>query len=89
MIIKLLFQLVTGIINLIPFSLPGLPDGVAAILDTFKIYLMSGMGMIKSYTHWNYLTTLLVIVIAMDGVFYGYKFVMWIIRKIPALSIKD
>ena len=88
MILKGLFFLVTALINLIPFSLPALPESLTTVVSSFKTYLIGGIGMLKAYTDWSYLMVLFNIVLTMEAVFYGYKLVMWIISKIPALNVK-
>lgn len=88
MILKLLFNLVIGLINLIPFELPYFPDGITTVLDTMETYLLSGVGLLKAFTDWSYLITLFKLVITMELVFYGYKLVLWILKKIPMLGIE-
>lgn len=89
MIVKLLFTLVTGIIGLIPFNIPSFPADVSTYLETFKGYIFQGIGFIKFFLPWSYIVLLLKIVLGIVIALELYKFVMWILRKIPMLNMKD
>ena len=89
MIIKLLFNLITGIIGIIPFEIPSFPSDVSTYLETFKGYIFEGIGFIKFFLPWSYIVLLLKIVLGILVAIELYKFVMWILRKIPMLGMKD
>lgn len=89
MIIKLLFELVIGLINLIPFSIPSLPSDVNTYITTFNGYISSGVGMVKFFLPFEYCKILLEIILAIIVSIELYKFVMWILRKIPMLGMKE
>ena len=89
MIIKLLFSLITGIIGIIPFEIPSFPIDVASYLETFKGYIFQGIGFIKFFLPWSYCVLLLKIVLGIIIALELYKFVMWILRKIPMLGMKE
>lgn len=79
---------VQGLINgSMMFNIPLLPDEVLSYIDEFFDYLVVGAGILANYTPFTYLMTLLGIVISVDGAIAIYHFVMWVLRKIPALAI--
>lgn len=89
MIVKLLFTLVTGIIGIIPFEIPSFPADVATYLETFKGYIFQGIGFVKFFLPWSYIVVLLKIVLGIIVALELYKFIMWILRKIPMLGMKE
>lgn len=89
MIIKLLFNLITGIILLIPFNIPQMPSGVSNLLTTYFGYLNSGVTLIGNFVHMDYLRTLVMAALGIEAAIDIYKFVMWVLRKIPMLNVKD
>ena len=89
MIIKLLLNLIIKIISLVPFNIPNFPASVSTYLDTFKGYLQDGIGFIKFFLPWDYVILLLKIILSIVLALEIYKFVMWVVRKIPMLNVKD
>lgn len=89
MIIKGLLNMIIALINMIPLSIPKLPENIDTIMADFVGYINGGIAFLKSILPWNYLIVLLLIVIGIDAAMLIYKFVMWVIRKIPMLGIKD
>lgn len=89
MIIKALLQLITGIIGLIPFSIPSLPENFTGFINQFKAIIQGGVNFVSSILPWTYIVTLLEIFLAIEVALHIYKFVMWVIRKIPMANIKD
>ena len=70
------------------FRIPQLPDGVTSYLDTLFDYLVTGASLLANYTPLSYMLILVGVIISVDVALYVYKFVMWILRKIPMLSIE-
>lgn len=89
MIIELLLDCIYGIFYLLtmPINIPSLSDEVAQYFDTFLGYLTSGVSILDIFSHSTYLLTLLGIVVAIDIGVKLYQFVMWILKKIPMLSV--
>ena len=89
MIIEALLGLMSGLLDWLtaPFNIPLLPPEVNVLLQTVLDYLAVGFGILANYTHLDYLFVLFGIVLAFDVGIFGYKFVMWILRKIPILGI--
>lgn len=89
MIITGLLSLLLAFLGLLlsPLSLLPIPEGVQSVLTTGIGYLMNGFEIIAAYTHFSYLLTLFTFVISMEIALFGYKVVMWIIRKIPFFNV--
>lgn len=89
MIIELLLSFILRILNiLLVFEIPMLPQEVYGYFDTFFTYLESGASVLANYVPLSYLLTLFGIIVAIDGGILLYKFVMWILKKIPMLGIE-
>lgn len=90
MILAGLLSLVNFIINLIPFNLPGFPDTFASTINLVHEYLQGAISFIYAYViDYNVVKTVFSIIIVWIGAKYSYRFLMWVIRKIPMLNIKD
>lgn len=88
MIIELLLTLLKNVLGLLlVFEVPQLPPEVTGYVDTFFGYLETGASILANYTPLGYLLTLFGVILAVDGAILIYKFVMWIIRKIPMLGM--
>lgn len=88
MIVEGLFYAILKILSALMsvINLPIMPEGVRNILVTFTGYLATGISLLANYVDIEYLLSLFVIVMAVDGGILVYKFIMWIIRKIPVSS---
>lgn len=89
MIIKLLLELLYGIFSVLtlPINIPQLPETAQSYLTQFFDYLEMGAGILANYTHFGYIMSLFGVVIAVDVGIKLYHFVMWIIKKIPMMSV--
>lgn len=89
MIIEMLLSFILRILNtLLVFEVPLLPQEVHNYLDSFFGYLESGASVLANYVPLGYLLTLFGIIVAIDGAILLYKFVLWILKKIPMLGIE-
>lgn len=68
-------------------EIPLLPAFVASYIAEFGEYLCAGAAILSNYVHLEYLLSLLMIVLAVDGAVIAYKFIMWVLRKIPMLGL--
>ncbi len=68
-------------------SVPDFPDEVLNVLLSIEEYLSSGLAFVAAYTHLPYLLTLFSIALVVDAVILTYRIVMWILRKIPLISV--
>lgn len=88
MLIQLLLNLIYTVFDkLLVFSIPQLPAEVQTYVDSFFDYLVMGGSILANYTPLPYLMTLFGIVLAVEIGINVYKFVMWILRKIPVISV--
>ncbi len=90
-------MIVNGLLNLLysvfdiltlPIAIPGIPDGVKQILATALDYITSGVGILAQFFDMNYLFSLFSLIIIIEGAVLIYKFVMWVLKKIPMLGVK-
>lgn len=88
MIIQLLLTLIHTIFDkMLIFSIPQLPTEVQSYIDSLFDYLVSGASILANYTPLSYLLTLFGIIVAIDIGINVYKFVMWILKKIPMIGV--
>lgn len=88
MIIEMIMTALKNVLNLLlVFKIPELPSGVMGYIDTFFDYLVSACGIVANYLPFSYCLTLFGVLLAVDGGIMIYHFVMWIIKKIPMLSM--
>lgn len=71
-----------------PIHIPDLPDSVSTVIQKAMNYLLDGLGIFAAFTHYQFIMALLGIVIVIEAAFLLYKFVMWILKKIPAAAIE-
>lgn len=90
MIVNALIDMLYGLIDWLTsgLNIPALPDEVMQVAASVTEYLVMGLKFIANYTHLDYLLVLFGIVAAVDAGMLVYKFVMWVIRKIPMLGIE-
>lgn len=87
MIIELLFNLITGIINLIPFSLPSLPDKFQTVLDMVFDGLDSGfniLGLFIDLKFWFSCAACMVLIYNIKRVWNVFVFLL---NLIPSVNI--
>lgn len=89
MIVNALIDLLYGLIDWITsgLNIPELPPEVMTVAAQVTQYLVAGLKILANYTHLDYLLVLFGVVVAVDAGMLVYKFIMWIIRKIPMLGI--
>lgn len=88
MIINLLLGLIYKVLDvLLILNIPQLPDSVTGYINDFFDYLVTGASILSNYTPLGYLLIMFGVLLAVDTGIQIYKFVMWIIRKIPMLGM--
>lgn len=89
MIVSAISELLLSIFTLLttPINIPSLPENVSEIMAQYLDYLKVGIEFVSSYTHMGYLLTLFGIIIAVDIGMMLYKFIMWVLRKIPMIGL--
>lgn len=89
MIIKLFLDALYGVFNVLtlPIKIPSLDPSSVAFVEEGISYMNAGVGLLANYTDISYLLVLFGIIIGIDIGLAVYKFVMWILRKIPMASM--
>lgn len=90
MIIEGLLNLLSSLLGLLltPIDIPSLPPEVATTLSAMYGYLADGLGIFAAFTHFSFLITLFGIVIVIDVAMLLYKFIRWVLQKIPMAGIE-
>lgn len=90
MIIELCLNLVAALLRvlLLPFQIAQLPATFASTFLTFSTYVIEGFRVVAAYIDTVYIGTLFSFVFSVSALMNGYRFVMWILKKIPFLNIK-
>lgn len=90
MIIEALLTLIKKLLELLlsPIQIPDLPDSVQSVITQAMAYLLDGLGIFAAFTHYQFLMALLALVIIIEVAMLVYKFVLWILKKIPAAGIE-
>lgn len=85
MIIEGLLNLILWLLGLLmtPIDIPDLPQGVSTALSYMYTYLADGAGILAAFTHYHFLMALLAIVFVIDAALLLWKFIRWVIQKIP------
>lgn len=83
---KLVSLILSPLIALIDF--PVVPEGLAEYINKFIGYLKSGMGFIYYFLPMALVKSFITFVIAVELFMFGYRIVMWVLKKIPMLGIE-
>lgn len=91
MVVEALLSLVYVLLDLLfgHLHIPQLPTGIDQALQNAVSHIVRGVSWFAAMTHYGYIKTLFVAAVAIEGALLIYKIVMWILRKIPAVGIKD
>lgn len=89
MLLEFFLNLILGICRgvLVPDQIEDLPQTFTTVLASLGVILVDGFRLINAYIDEIYIGALLVFVCAFNGVIWGYRLVMWCLRKIPFISI--
>lgn len=93
MIITALVNLIYGLLSLLlVFDLPQLPDSFMIILGNIKTYMVGGVGLLRVLvgdTCMGVIAVCFQLVIYLNAAYFLYSFVMWVLKKIPMLNIRE
>lgn len=93
MLISSLLNLIYGILSLLlVFNLPQLPDTVITIVDNIMSYVVVGIKILHVFlgdTCMGVIALLFDLVILFNAAYMLYSLVMWVLRKIPMLNIRE
>lgn len=88
MILESIMSVLKNVLGLLlVFKIPPMPEQALNYVNSFFDYMASGAGILANYTPLGYLLVLLGVLLAVDAGIMVYHFVMWIIRKIPMVSM--
>lgn len=85
MIIEALFNLISGIINLIPFSLPSLPERFQSVLNFIFDGITSSFGLIDLFIDlhfWISCAVLMTVIYNIKHIWNGFVFCLNIIPSV-------
>lgn len=90
MIIEGLLSVVQKLLTLLlsPINIPSLPSNVQSVITQAMDYILDGLGIFAAFTHYQFIMALVAIVLVIEAAFLLYKFVLWILKKIPAAAIE-
>ena len=87
MIIELLFNLITGVIKLIPFTLPALPDKFQSVLDMFFDGLDSGFDILCLFIDLKFWLSCAVVMVLIYNIKRIWNFFIYLLNLIPGVQI--
>lgn len=90
MIIKLLFEMVIGLLDIVFgwVSFPPMPEAISSALEIVVQAVQSAMGFIWLIVPRELVLVILPIVLIVENFDQLYSIVMWILKKIPFLGMK-
>lgn len=87
MILEALFNLLSGIINLIPFNLPTLPSEVNTTLEFIFNGILGSLGLINIFINlklWISCAVAMTVIYNIKHVWNGF---IWVLNLIPTVQI--
>lgn len=90
MILEGLLSVVQKLLTLLltPINIPPLPENVQTVITQAMGYILDGLGIFAAFTHYQFIMSLVAIVLVIEAAFLLYKFVLWVLKKIPAAAIE-
>lgn len=83
LILNLIYYLIKLLLSpLLLFSDVALPANVSATISSVNNYLASMAQIAPIYT----IISVIALIVSMEVAIFGYKFIMWVIRKIPTIN---
>lgn len=87
MILKGLFNLITGVINLIPFSLPSLPEKFMTVLNFIFNGITSSLGIIDMFIDLRFWISCAIAMTLVYNIKKIWNGVIWLLNLIPSVNI--
>ena len=87
MIIEGLFNLISGIINLIPFELPQLPDQFQNILDMLFDGILNSLGLLNLFINLKFWISCAVAMTIVVNIKHVWNLFIWLLNLIPTVNI--
>lgn len=70
-------------------ALPPLPDSIYTVVNYCVGYLGQGASLLFTFVYGDVVKALITVTLVVEGVVYGYKFVMWVAKKVPMFGVSD
>lgn len=87
MILEGIFKFITGIINIIPFELPSLPDKFQTTLDFIFNGINSSLGIIDMFIDLKFWITCAVAMTVIYNIKHVWNGIVFCINLIPSVNI--
>lgn len=87
MIIEGLFNLITGVINLIPFSLPSLPEKFMTVLNFIFNGITSSLGIIDMFIDLRFWISCAIAMTLVYNIKKIWNGIIWLLNLIPSVNI--
>lgn len=87
MIIEGLFNLLSGIINLIPFSLPSMPDQFMNVLNFMFTGITSSLGLIDVFIDLRFWISCAVMMLLIKNIKHIWNGFIFCLNMIPSVNI--
>lgn len=87
MIIEGIFNLLAGIINLIPFELPSLPGKFMDVLDMLFDGITSSLGIIDLFIDLKFWISCAVAMTVIYNIKHVWNGIVWLLNLIPSVNI--
>lgn len=92
MILNAILTVVKAVVTVLlsPIHFPELPEGIYTVIHytMFQNALTSGVSILASYTHFVFLSGLFLSVMVFRTLELLYKWICWVLRKIPILNVR-
>lgn len=90
MIVKLLFELVIGLLNIVFgwVDFPDMPEAIVNSLITFLDVIKGAMGFVWLIVPRDLVMVGLPVILIVENFDKVYSVIMWILKKIPFLGMK-
>lgn len=87
MIIEGIFNLLAGMINLIPFELPDLPDKFMNVLNTLFTGINGSLGIIDMFIDLEFWIACAVAMTIIYNIKHVWNGIVWLLNLIPTVNI--
>lgn len=87
MIIEGLFNLISGIINLIPFELPQLPEQFQNVLDMLFDGITNSLGYLNLFIDLKFWISCAVAMTIIVNIKHIWNLFIWLLNLIPTVNI--
>lgn len=87
MIIEALFKLISGVINLIPFELPQVPERVQNVIDMLFNGITSSLGIIDLFIDLKFWISCAVIMTVVYNIKHIWNGIVFLLNLIPSVNI--